>query len=52
MNGALPLKGTEALVALIGYDAGSNPWGANGCPDRGCNYGTLAMGWGSGTASK
>ena len=50
-NGALPLKGTEKQTALIGYDAGSNPWGANGCGDRGCDNGTLAMGWGSGTSN-
>lgn len=50
-NGALPLTGQEKNVALIGYDAGSNPDGANGCSDRGCDNGTLAMGWGSGTAN-
>jgi beta-glucosidase len=50
-NGALPLTGTERQIALIGNDAGSNPWGANGCSDRGCANGTLAMGWGSGTAN-
>ena len=49
-KGALPLKGTEKQVALIGEDACSNPWGANGCPNRNCNNGTLAMGYGSGTA--
>ena len=50
-TGALPLTGNERQVGIFGYDAGSNPYGANGCPDRGCNNGTLAMGWGSGTAS-
>ncbi|RAK86143.1 beta-glucosidase precursor [Aspergillus costaricaensis CBS 115574] len=50
-DGALPLTGKERLVALIGEDAGSNPYGANGCSDRGCDNGTLAMGWGSGTAN-
>jgi beta-glucosidase len=50
-NGGLPLTGKERQVALVGYDAGSNPWGANGCSDRGCDNGTLAMGWGSGTAN-
>ncbi|KIW73191.1 hypothetical protein, variant [Phialophora macrospora] len=49
-NGALPLKGTERQVGLFGYDACSNPWGANGCPNRQCDNGTLAMGYGSGTA--
>ena len=50
-NGTLPLTGQEKNVAIIGYDAGSNPDGANGCSDRGCDNGTLAMGWGSGTAN-
>lgn len=49
-NGALPLSGTEKWTAIIGEDAGSNAYGANGCPDHGCDNGTLAMGWGSGTA--
>lgn len=49
-NGALPLSGTEKWTAIIGEDAGSNPYGANGCNDRGCDNGTLAMGWGSGTS--
>jgi beta-glucosidase len=49
-NGALPLRGTERQVGLFGYDACSNPWGANGCPNRQCDNGTLAMGYGSGTA--
>ena len=50
-DGALPLTGQERQTVLIGYDAGSNPWGANGCSDRNCDNGTLAMGWGSGTAN-
>ncbi|KAL2826889.1 glycosyl hydrolase family 3 N terminal domain-containing protein [Aspergillus cavernicola] len=49
-EGSLPLNGKERNVAVLGDDAGSNPWGANGCDDRGCAQGTLAMGWGSGTA--
>lgn len=49
-NGALPLSGHEKWTAIIGEDAGSNAYGANGCNDRGCDNGTLAMGWGSGTA--
>ena len=48
-NGALPLSGKEQLTSVFGQDAGENPYGPNGCADRGCNYGTLAMGWGSGT---
>ncbi|KAL8763834.1 MAG: hypothetical protein Q9184_000430 [Pyrenodesmia sp. 2 TL-2023] len=50
-NGALPLTGNEKFTAAFGSDAGSNPYGPNGCPDRGCDNGTLAMGWGSGTAN-
>lgn len=49
-EGALPLTGSEKQVGVFGYDACSNPAGPNGCNDRGCNNGTLAMGWGSGTA--
>lgn len=50
-NKALPLTGKERQVGVFGEDAGSNSYGANGCPDRGCDNGTLAMGWGSGTAN-
>ena len=50
-NGALPLTGTEKLTAVFGNDAGDNPDGPNGCPDRGCDNGTLAMAWGSGSAN-
>ncbi len=46
---ALPLN-KPASLAIIGSDAIVNPAGANACVDRGCNTGTLAMGWGSGTA--
>ena len=49
-NGALPLTGNERQTGIFGYDAGSNPAGANGCPNRNCDNGTLAMGYGSGTA--
>lgn len=35
-------------VGVFGEDAASNPKGPNDCPDRGCNVGTLASGWGSG----
>ena len=48
-NNTLPLK-KPASLAIIGQDAIVNPAGANACTDRGCNTGTLAMGWGSGTA--
>jgi len=51
----LPLSKPKS-IAVIGDDAHDNPTGPNGCPDRGCstqlgNTGTLAMGWGSGTAN-
>lgn len=49
-DGVLPLSGNERYTAIIGEDAGPNPWGANGCDDRGCDNGTLAQGWGSGTS--
>lgn len=48
---ALPLTGQEKSLAIIGADAGINPEGPNGCSDRGCDMGTMAMGWGSGTAN-
>jgi beta-glucosidase len=38
-NNALPLTGQERQVAIIGEDAGSNSYGANGCSDRGCDNG-------------
>ncbi|SMR51995.1 unnamed protein product [Zymoseptoria tritici ST99CH_3D1] len=49
-TGSLPLTGKEKLTAVFGSDAGENQYGPNGCADRGCDNGTLAMGWGSGTA--
>ena len=36
-------------VGIYGEDAGPGK-GPNFCPDRGCNQGTLASGWGSGSA--
>ncbi|OBT87077.1 hypothetical protein VE02_05029 [Pseudogymnoascus sp. 03VT05] len=48
-NNALPLK-KPASLAIIGNDAINNPNGPNACVDRGCDVGTLAMGWGSGAA--
>lgn len=50
INNALPLKKPKFL-AVIGEDAGPNQWGPNGCPDHGCDNGTLGMAWGSGTAN-
>ncbi|KAF2270041.1 beta-glucosidase 1 precursor [Lojkania enalia] len=48
-DNALPLSKPKS-IAVIGSDAIVAPRGANACADRGCNDGTLAMGWGSGTA--
>jgi len=50
-NNALPLTGKEKFTAVFGSDAGENPYGPNGCPDRGCDNGTLGMAWGSGSAN-
>ncbi|KAI9286528.1 beta-glucosidase [Umbelopsis sp. AD052] len=45
----LPLQNIQRL-GIIGDDAGANAGGPNSCEDRGCDRGTLAIGWGSGTA--
>ncbi|KAK4143043.1 beta-glucosidase [Dichotomopilus funicola] len=45
----LPLS-KPASIALIGDDAHDQPGGPNACVDRGCFQGTIAMGYGSGTA--
>jgi beta-glucosidase-like glycosyl hydrolase len=50
INHTLPLSSPKFL-AVIGEDAGPNLLGPNGCSDRGCDNGTLAMGWGSGSAN-
>lgn len=40
---------SKVKIGIFGEDAYANPKGdPNACPDRGCNEGTLAMGWGSG----
>merc|ERR1711963_457625 len=49
-SGVLTLTGNEKWTAVFGNDAAENEYGPNGCADRGCDNGTLAMGWGSGTA--
>ncbi|KAL1962259.1 hypothetical protein VTN77DRAFT_9849 [Rasamsonia byssochlamydoides] len=49
-NGTLPLR-KPRQIAVIGEDAGPSPYGPNGCTDRGCDNGTLAMGWGSGSTN-
>lgn len=52
VNGTLPLNPRRIRqIGIIGQDAGPSPQGPNGCPDRACDSGTLAMGWGSGTAN-
>ena len=40
--------GSKVKIGIFGEDAFPNPEGNNACKDRGCNEGTLAMGWGSG----
>ncbi|KAF8751476.1 Fibronectin type III-like domain [Rhizoctonia solani] len=49
VNDTLPLK-KPITIAMIGSDAGPAQRGPNGYADRGGLDGTLAMGWGSGTA--
>ncbi|KZF20764.1 glycoside hydrolase family 3 protein [Xylona heveae TC161] len=44
-----PRPSSKYNVAIFGEDAGEGR-GRNACPDRGCNEGTLASGWGSGAA--
>lgn len=48
-TGSLPLN-KPRFLAVIGEDAGPSLYGPNGCANRGCDNGTLAMGWGSGTS--
>lgn len=58
-DGIVLLKNTDSIlplskpskIALVGSAAVVNPSGANACTDRGCNTGTLGMGWGSGTSN-
>ncbi|KAF7303827.1 Beta-glucosidase [Mycena indigotica] len=51
-NNALPLSVKNfKRIGIFGSDAGVNPDGPNGCDSHGCDQGTLAMGWGSGTAN-
>jgi beta-glucosidase len=49
---ALPIDPKKVKkIALIGSDAGSDPYGLNQCEYNTCDNGTLAMGWGSGSAT-
>lgn len=50
VNNTLPLN-KPRFLAVIGDDAGPNINGPNSCPDRGCDNGTLAMAWGSGSSN-
>ncbi|KZT61640.1 glycoside hydrolase family 3 protein [Calocera cornea HHB12733] len=51
-TGVLPVDVTKyRRYGIFGSDAGPNPQGPNSCSDRGCDQGTLAMGWGSGSAN-
>lgn len=50
-NSALPLTHNEKFVGVFGEDSDNNQYGPNGCSDRGCDNGTLAMAWGSGSAN-
>lgn len=43
-------QGQKFKVSVIGEDSHNMPNGPNWCVDRGCNKGTLATGWGSGSA--
>ncbi|KAI0324819.1 glycoside hydrolase [Cubamyces sp. BRFM 1775] len=49
VGAALPLKKPKS-IAVIGNDSGPSLRGPNGYSDRQGDDGTLAMGWGSGTA--
>lgn len=44
----IDIDNTDMAVAVYGEDAILAEGGPNVCPDRGCNKGTLAQGWGSG----
>ncbi|PRP87808.1 glycoside hydrolase family 3 protein [Planoprotostelium fungivorum] len=52
-NNALPLTYApgerNVKFGVIGSDAGPSQHGPNACTDHGCDDGTLAQGWGSGT---
>lgn len=50
VRNTLPLVSSVSL-AVFGSAADENPDGINDCADKGCNKGTLTMGWGSGSAS-
>ena len=48
-KGGVVAKGQKKYrIGVYGSDSALNPNGLNVCPDRSCNSGTLASGWGSG----
>ncbi|KAF2098536.1 putative beta-glucosidase [Rhizodiscina lignyota] len=52
VHATLPLKPEKIKqIGIIGQDAGPSAQGPNGYADRAGDSGTLAMGWGSGTAN-
>ncbi|KAI5804404.1 putative beta-glucosidase [Geopyxis carbonaria] len=50
-TGGLPLAKKIKQIGVFGSDAGEAMYGPNGCSDRGCDNGTLAMAWGSGSSN-
>lgn len=50
-NHTLPLNSSIRWLNIVGEDAAPAKYGANGCADRGCDNGTLGIGWGSGTSN-
>ncbi|CAP61089.1 uncharacterized protein PODANS_3_590 [Podospora anserina S mat+] len=49
-DGILPLS-KPRKIAVVGSHSVNNPQGINACVDKGCNVGTLGMGWGSGSVN-
>ena len=50
-NNTLPFQYPIKQLGIFGEDAGPSPYGPNGCSDRGCDNGTLAMAFGSGSTN-
>ncbi|KAH7033436.1 beta-glucosidase 1 [Microdochium trichocladiopsis] len=50
-NGSFLPISTNVPISAFGTDARADPQGINSCTDKGCNRGTLTMGWGSGAAT-
>ena len=49
-DNVLPLNGISTM-AIVGSDAVSGEADTNGCADKGCDSGSLGMGWGSGAVN-